>query len=154
MGERLPGFSHCGVKKHGATGDRSLRTKFHPQADCFYINGDSNGGKPIAKKDPFIHWQDMPAHKHNLFKNGLCTMAKWTAAFDHLLTELELEDSTLQDEEDNGGDLGQEDDMTMEEVSALGSIGRGQMQFSWDLEEDQPPRGSPSPAHWGAIKML
>jgi hypothetical protein len=76
MRECLLGFSHCGVKKHGATGGCSLRTKFHPQADCFYINGGSNGGKPTAKKDPFIHWQDVPVHKHNLFKNGLCTMTK------------------------------------------------------------------------------
>jgi hypothetical protein len=66
---------------------------------------------------------------------------------------LELEDSTLQDEEDDKDDLGQEDDVTMEEASALGRVGRRQMQFSWDLEEDQPPRGSPSLAHQEAIKM-
>ncbi len=42
----------------------------------------------------------------------------------------------------------------MEEVSALGGIGHRQMQFSWDLEEDQPPRRSPSLAHQAAIKML
>jgi hypothetical protein len=58
------------------------------------------------------------------------------AAFDNLLTELESEDSTLRDEEDNGDDLGKEDDVKMEEVSALGGVGRGQMQFRWDLEED------------------
>ncbi len=74
--------------------------------------------------------------------------------FDDLLTKLELEDSTLQDKEDDGDNLGQEDDVMMEEVSALGGIGRGQMQFSWDLEEDQPPRGSPSLAHQAAIEML
>ncbi len=66
---------------------------------------------------------------------------------------MELEDSTLQDEEDDKDDLGQEDDVTMEEASALGRVGRRQMQFSWDLEEDQPPRGSPSLAHQEAIKM-
>jgi hypothetical protein len=95
MGERLPGFSHCSVKKHRATGGCSLQTKFHSQADCFYINGGSNRGKPTAKKDPFIHWQDVPAYKHNLFKNGLCTTAEWTATYDNLLSELEFEDSTL-----------------------------------------------------------
>jgi hypothetical protein len=42
----------------------------------------------------------------------------------------------------------------MKEVSASGSVGCGQMQFSWDLEEDQPPWGSPSPSHQAYLILM
>jgi hypothetical protein len=52
MGEKRPGSTHCGIKKHGG---QTLRVKFQPQEDCFYILTGTTNGQPVAKKELFLH---------------------------------------------------------------------------------------------------
>ncbi len=54
-------------------------------------------GQPVAKKEPFLPWEDMPAHKRVLLKNCHRTTREWTAIFEDILTENDLEDSELRD---------------------------------------------------------
>jgi hypothetical protein len=99
MGRRLPGTTHCGIKNHGSRGG-SLRTKFQPQADCFYIPSGVVNSRPVVKKEPCLHWADVPSYDKNLFKNGMRKMAEWIKIFEERLNELEVAASELGVEEE------------------------------------------------------
>lgn len=97
MGEKRPGSTHCGIKNHGSGRGRASKTKFQPQEDCFYILGGSTNGQPMAKKEPVLHWEDVPIHQRGLLKNASRTTREWTAIFEDIITKNELEDSEVRD---------------------------------------------------------
>ncbi len=117
-----------------------MRYKFCPHADCFFIPAGVSGGKPVAKKDQFLHWRDMPNHKRNTFLNAVKTLAEWTTLFNEELQE----DKDVERDEVFGN-------------NPTSPPSRGQcneIQFSWDLGEDDALQGSPSPAHRAALELL
>ena len=169
MREKRPGSTHCGIKKHGG---RASRAKFQPQEDCFYILAGTTNGQPVAKKEPFLHWEDVPAHKRGLLKNNQKTTREWTAVFEDIITEKELKESELGDVLASHGvqppyqepyfrvareDIFQDVDPESEEDDPLeGGLRRvpREVEFSWDTDDEQPPRGTPSPAHRAALELL
>jgi hypothetical protein len=150
MGERLPGKTHCRVKRHALPEKGGMQYKFCPHADCFFIPARVSGGKPVAKKDPFLHWQDVPSHKRNTFLNAVKTSAEWTTLFDDTLHELGNKDAELQEDEDV-----ERDEIFGNDPTLPPSRGQcNEIQFSWDLGKDDAPQGSPSPAHRAALELL
>jgi hypothetical protein len=79
---------HCGVKQHCLPDRGGMQYKFCPHADCFFIPVGVSGGKLVAKKDPFMHWCDIPSHKHNTFMKMVKSSAEWTTLFNDTLREL------------------------------------------------------------------
>jgi hypothetical protein len=100
MGKRLPGKMHCGVNRHALPDRGGMRYKFCPHADCFFILAGVSRGKPMAKKDPFMHWHEVPSHKRNTFMNAVRSPAEWTTLFNDILCKLEVEDSAMQQDND------------------------------------------------------
>jgi hypothetical protein len=117
--------------------------------DCFFIPAVVLGGKPVARKDLFMHWQDMPSHKCNTFMNTVKLLAEWTVLFNNTLWELELEDLAWQDDAGVEVDDIFNEDEDVAEVRQAHSRGGWlhKIQFSWDLAEEEEPQGSPSPGH-------
>jgi hypothetical protein len=105
--------------------------------------------KPVAKKDPFLHWRDVPSHKRNTFLNTVKTLAEWTTLFNDTLHELKNKDAELQEEKDV-----EKDEIFCDNPTLPPSRGQcNEIQFSWDLGEDDAPQGSPSPAHRAALEL-
>ncbi len=127
-----------------------MQYKFCPHANCFFIPAGVSGGKPIAKKDPFLLWRDVPSHKHNTFLNAVNALAEWTTLFDDILHELENKYVELQENKDVERNEIFGDDPT----SPPSCGGCNEIQFSWDLGEDDAPQGSPSPAHRATLELL
>jgi hypothetical protein len=109
MGQRIPGSAHCGVSSHGNQG-RSSRSKFHPQADCFYIPNGVVSSRPVARRKPCLHWEDVPSFDKNTFKNGQRKTADWVTKFEERLGELELAEAVAEEEEVMSGVTGPRDD--------------------------------------------
>ena len=168
MGGKRPGSTHCGIKKHGG---QTLRAKFQPQEDCFYILARITNGQPVDKKEPFLHWDDVPAHKRGLLKNNRKTMREWTAVFKDIITKKELKELELGDVASHGvqspyqepcfrvarEDIFQDVDSESEEDDPLeGGLRQvpREVEFSWDTDDEQPTRGTPSPAHRAALELL
>ena len=61
----MEGFSHCGVASHATRSTGS--SKFVAQENAFYINGGGNQERPTARKDPFVHVDDVPAGLRGTF---------------------------------------------------------------------------------------
>jgi hypothetical protein len=137
----------------------------------------------MAKKEPVLHWEDVPIHQRGLLKNASRTTREWTAIFEDIMTENELEDSDSEVRdvnEANSYQASQEalspyrDTQMMIHSSDLmnyngesreeeeGEDGaawvRGQVpreiKFAWDEDDVQPSQGTPSPAHRAAIELL
>ncbi len=71
--------SHCGIAAHSRKLDGA--SKFSPIANTFYINGGCNRERPTAKKDPSIHWSEVPQDVHYNFVHKLKTSKQWTSLF-------------------------------------------------------------------------
>jgi hypothetical protein len=61
----MESFSHCGVASHATRSTGS--SKFVAQENVFYINGGANQERPTARKDPFVHVDDVPAGLRGTF---------------------------------------------------------------------------------------
>jgi len=58
--------------------DASARgsSKFVAQENAFYINGGGNQDRPTARKDPFVHVDDVPTGLRRTFERGLKTSSE------------------------------------------------------------------------------
>ncbi len=69
----------CGIEKDAKK--RNGSSKFSALADTFYINGGSSSGQSVAKKDPLIHWSEIPALHCNTFVLNTKTSKEWMDLF-------------------------------------------------------------------------
>jgi hypothetical protein len=113
------------MKRHALPDWGRMHFKFYPHADCFFIPAGVSGGKPVARKDPFMHWQDVPSHKRNTFMNAVKLVAGLAALFNYTLRELEVEDLAQQDDNDVKVDDIFDEDKDVAEVRQACSCGVG-----------------------------
>ena len=81
--------------------------------------GGGNQDRPSARKDPFVHVDDVPAGLRRTLERGLKTSSEWTSVFVDMLNDvgndIELRSSTSCSQcsqglsEDNGVVLEEED---------------------------------------------
>jgi hypothetical protein len=149
---------HCSIEKHAKK--RNGSSKFSALADIFYINGGSSSGRPVAKKDPSIHWSEIPATCCNTFVHGTKTSKEWTDLFIDILGEADYTVSPHQEAEEtssSSNDNRASDQQGDSESETSPTVTRQQDQclFKWELNVDKlSVNGDPNPAHWAKIEVL
>jgi hypothetical protein len=156
VANRMEGFSHCGVATHAARSTGS--SKFVAQGNAFYINGGGNQDRPTARKDPFVHVDDVPARLRGTFERGLKTSSEWTSVFvdtlDDVGNDIERRSSTSRSQrsqelsEDDGVVLEEEDYEQGHEAPEL------ELEFEWTGMIEEALCGEPSPSHRTALDLL
>jgi hypothetical protein len=124
------------------------------------MNGGSSSGRPVAKKDPSIHWSKIPAMHCNTFVHGTKTSKEWMDLFigipdkaDYIVLPCqEAEETSSSSDDDRASD--QQGD-SESETSPTVTRQQDQCLFEWELNVDKSSvNGNPSPAHQAAIEVL
>ena len=156
VANRMEGFSHCGVATHAARGTGS--SKFVAQENVFYINGGGNQDRPTARKDPFIHVDDVPARLRGTFERGLKTSSEWTSVFvdtlDDVGNDIERRSSTSRSQHSQG--LSEDDGVVLEEedYEQDHEAPEHELEFEWTGMMEEALCGEPSPSHRAALDLL
>jgi hypothetical protein len=92
MAERIMGpskirKSRCGIEQHSRK--RGGSSKFAALPNTFYINAGLSSGKASTKKDPSMHWSQLPANRCNEFVHGAKTSLEWTSLFIDCLDDVQ-----------------------------------------------------------------
>jgi hypothetical protein len=74
MAAREPNNTHCGVVSHKK--ETMGFSKFNLQENCFDIQGGINTRQVVARKEHFIHTDNVPVIKCNMFVNKAKTLAQ------------------------------------------------------------------------------
>ncbi len=85
-----PNNTHCSIASHKK--ETMGFSEFQLQQKCFYIQEGINSGQAVARKEPFIHPDNVPMIKCNMFVNEAKTLAQWTMIFIKLWMKSALQD--------------------------------------------------------------
>jgi hypothetical protein len=162
MAERIMGpnkirKSHCGIEQHSRK--RGGSSKFAAQPNTFYINGGLSSSKASAKKDPSMHWSQLPANRCNKFFHGAKTLLEWTSLFIDCLDDVQYVASIQQTSsqaskasDDSIEEANSEEDF---EAAYVAEQQERRVHSDWEANMDELSiQGSPSPSHRAAIELL
>jgi hypothetical protein len=166
VANHMDGFLHCGVAANAATTTGLL--KFAVQDNAFYINGGANRDHPMARKDPFIHVDDLPPELRKPFEKKKMTSAQWTSLFVNTLDNANA--NALEDDikirfstnrsllshmlDDNGVVLEEQDYEWLPRRDSNPHEPKPRVEFEWTGMMEEALIGEPSPSHRATLELL